>query len=131
MQTNTNRKRSVESFIVTKRGQTIYAPSTATHLNANTGAVVLNDGQAGWFSVTGANANKSIVTADTAATAPVIALYQGTGSSATPWLQQYAAPLVNRVYERTADIDSKYNVIATKFFSTVRRQVRINATFRS
>jgi len=74
MQSATNNKRYVESFVVSKRGQTIYAPVTNTHINAAGGNVVLNDGQLGWFATSGSLANKSIIGADTAAVAPNIVL---------------------------------------------------------
>jgi hypothetical protein len=114
MQTNTNKKRSVESFIVTQRGKTIYAPGTNTHLNASNGQIVLSDGQPGWFATSGALMNKSIITADTAATAPNIALYQGTSASQNTSLMQYSAPLSTRMYERTTTIESRNPIIATK-----------------
>jgi len=114
MQSATNNKRYVESFVVSKRGQTIYAPVTNTHINAAGGNVVLNDGQLGWFATSGSLANKSIIGADTAAVAPNIALYQGTASSAAPGAQQYNAPLWNRPYEKTQTIESRNNIIATK-----------------
>lgn len=114
MQTNNNKKRSVESFVVTQRGKTIYAPVTNTHLNAAGGSIVLTDGQAGFFATTGTLMNKSIIGADTAATAPTIALYQGTSASQNPSAMQYNAPLWNRMYERTTDIDSRYPIFATK-----------------
>lgn len=114
MQSSTNNKRYVETFVVSKRGQVIYAPATNTHLNAAGGNIVLVDGQLGWFATSGTLANKSIITADTAANAPSISLYQGTSSSAAPGAQQFNAPLWNRPYEKTQTIRSRNTIISSK-----------------
>lgn len=118
MQSSTNNKRYVESFVVSKRGQTIYAPAAVsgrgTHINAAGGNVVLADGQLGWFQTSGSEAYRSLLAADTAANAPNIALFQGTSSSAAPGAQQFNAPLWNRPYEKTQTIASRNSIIATK-----------------
>ena len=114
MQSTSNNKRSVESFVVSKRGQTIYAPGSNTHINAAGGNVVLADGQLGWFIADGVNANKSLITADTAANAPNIALYQGTQWSANPGAFSISSPLWNRPYEKTQKIESRNSIITTK-----------------
>jgi hypothetical protein len=105
-----NNKRGVESFVVAKRGTTIYAPVTNTHLTDSvTGSVVLADGQLGVFGASGALREKSLIAADTAVTANSIAIYQGTDQDTVlPY------PLWTRPYEKTQEIIANSNIYATK-----------------
>jgi hypothetical protein len=113
-----NPRRSNEQFVVAKRGIALFNNGVNTHINnSSTRAVVLADGQLGVFATSGNKAHKSAAvsgTVDTALTMPSIAIYQGTESSSNPGNLNYSAPLWNRPYERTQDIDARNWVLGTK-----------------
>lgn len=112
-------KRAVESFVVAKPSQAFYntAGSGNNLTNPSTGAVRLADGQLGIFSVSPFGTVAMNVATDatpTLAEAPVIAFFQGTSGSANPAARQYAYPLYNRPYAKSADINGNNPVFVTK-----------------
>lgn len=112
---NTSNKRPVESFVVAKVGQTA-VPSSGTLSNSSTKAVNLNDGQIGVVAASsyGTVALNAFTDATpTVAESPVIAIVNGTSSSANPALAT-TYPLWARPFETTTPIDGRGTVVVTK-----------------
>lgn len=115
-------KRPVETFIVAKgsgNSAALYNTSGGGNLinNLSTGAVRLSDGQIGFFSATAQGSVGLNIAADTTPTyaeAPVIYLAQGTQWSANPGAPGNTYPLWNIPFIKSADINGKNPVFATK-----------------
>lgn len=112
-----SQKRGVENFLVAKTSSTTI-PVTGTLVDSSTGNVNLADGQLGIVSASsfGSVALNSFTDATPTITeAPVIALYQGTSSSANVVGSTAQYPLWVRSFEKSHDIDGRNNnVLVTK-----------------
>ncbi len=109
-----NKRKPLASFIVAKRGTSLYQPTTNTHLNASNGGIVLADGQVGFFGEDGALTNLSLKSTDTTVAADKVAIYQGTPYSANPAMAVNQGPLFTRPYEKTQTIDFRRSVTVSK-----------------
>jgi hypothetical protein len=120
MFTRNSNQHANQSYLVAKRSVAVYNTAN-NHINTSGGAVLLADGQLGFFDAsgfgaTGANKlNKSLAAAGiTVAAAPIVKIYQGNENSAAPWNQTMNGPLWNRPYEESMPIHADGYILATK-----------------
>ena len=114
MSSTFNKRSPIASFVVAKRGTSLYQPTTNTHLNGSNGAIVLADGQLGFFGEDGTLTNLSLKSTDTTVLADKVAIYQGTPDSANPAMIKFQGPLFTRPFEKTQTIDFRRPVTVTK-----------------
>ena len=112
-----SQKRGVETFVVAKPATSLISVEGTTLVNSANGNINLADGQLGFLSTSpyGSTAMNAFTATPTLATAPVLAICQGTQASSNVVGSTATYPLWVRPFEKTQDIDGRNNnIIVTK-----------------
>ena len=111
-----NNQRSLENFLVGKRGVTTLYTTAGNNPRQIAGQASGNlaDGQFAFLNAfPGSSYMQTVASGITAATTPILQIIQGTENTATPWAQP-KGPLSTIVFEKSGYINSSRRVTVTK-----------------